>query len=186
MKKNYRNLMKNSLAFILAVLCCTSCNTIEARKPVSQRTGTVLSHAIKQTKELITAENAFIESFIAKDSTAVYTTAPFGFWYAYNNKIEAEIAFPVEGDVVTFEYSISDIFDTEIYSKTELGIKEYTIDREDFIPALQEGLKLMKVGETVTFIIPSHRAFGLVGDGHKIAMNTTLKSKVTLLNITQK
>ena len=178
--------MKNSLAFLGGVLCCIACNTIEARKPISQRTGTVLSHTIKQTKALIAAENAFIASFIAKDSTAVYTTAPFGCWYAYNNKIEAEVASPVEGDVVTFEYAISDIFDTEIYSKSELGIKKYTIDREDFIPALQEGLKLMKVGETVTFIIPSHRAFGVVGDGHKIAMNTTLKSKVTLLNITQK
>ena len=186
MRKNYRSRMKNSLAFIFLILCCTACVNSVARRPISQKTATVLSHTIEQKKELIATENAFIESFMARDTSAVYQTSPFGFWYSYNKRIRAAGRVPVEGDLVAFEYAIYDLYNNIIYSKEELGIKKYTIDREDFIPGLQEGLKLMKVGETVTFIIPSHRAFGVVGDGHKIAMNTTLKSKVTLLNINQK
>lgn len=186
MKKNYKSPMKNSLSFIFLVFCCTACINVAPRRPISQRTATVLSRTIEQKKELIAAENAFIESFMAKDTSVVYRTSPYGFWYFYNKKVQTTDRVPVKGDVVTFEYSISDLYNTIIYSKDELGIKNYTIDREDFIPALQEGLKLMKVGETVTFIIPSHRAFGLVGDGDKIAGNSTLKSKVTLINIKQK
>jgi FKBP-type peptidyl-prolyl cis-trans isomerase len=40
----------------------------------------------------------------------------------------------------------------------------------------------MKVGETITFVIPSYNAFGVFGDGNKIEMNTTIISTVTLLN----
>ena len=61
--------------------------------------------------------------------------------------------------------------------------KSYKIDKEDFIPALQDGIKLMKIGETITFVIPSYRAFGVTGDGNKIEVNQTIKSTVTLIDI---
>lgn len=186
MRKNYRSLMKNNLAFLFLILCCTACINNAPRRPIYQKTATVLSRTIAQKKELIAAENKFIESYMAQDTSVVYRTSPFGFWYSYNKRIHTSAKVPVEGDLVAFEYAIYDLYNNVIYSKEELGIKKYIMDREDFIPGLQEGLKLMKVGETVTFIIPSHRAFGVVGDGDKITMNTTLKSTVTLLNIYQK
>mgnify|MGYP006000872543 FL=1 len=43
----------------------------------------------------------------------------------------------------------------------------------------------MKIGETITFVIPSYRAFGLVGDENKIGINQTIKSTVTLKSIKQ-
>ena len=70
-----------------------------------------------------------------------------------------------------------------MYSKEDLGIKKYIIDKEDFISGLQKGIKLMKIGETVTFVIPSYSAFGIAGDGNKIGINQSIKSKVTLINI---
>jgi FKBP-type peptidyl-prolyl cis-trans isomerase FkpA len=41
----------------------------------------------------------------------------------------------------------------------------------------------MKIGEIITFVIPSYNAFGVSGDGNKIGVNQTIKSTVTLLNI---
>jgi len=41
----------------------------------------------------------------------------------------------------------------------------------------------MKVGETITFVIPSYSAFGITGDGNKIGINQSIKSTVTLINI---
>jgi FKBP-type peptidyl-prolyl cis-trans isomerase FkpA len=41
----------------------------------------------------------------------------------------------------------------------------------------------MKIGETITFVIPSYSAFGIIGDGHKIGINQSIKSTVTLINI---
>jgi len=90
---------------------------------------------------------------------------------------------PKPGDEVTFEYNITDLQGNVIYAKEAMGIKKYLVDKEDFISALQIGIKLMKIGETVIFVIPSYNAFGVSGDGNKIGINQSIKSTVTLLNI---
>ena len=41
----------------------------------------------------------------------------------------------------------------------------------------------MKKGESIKFIIPSFNAFGVFGDENKIGMNTSIISRVTLINI---
>jgi len=175
--------MKNRFVLIVCVCILFSCEDQEARRPVTQKTATILSETIHQKKELIASENKFIEDYLAKDTINTYITSSFGFWYAYISKEAREMKSPKIGEEVEFEYNITDIHNVVIYSKKELGVKKYTIDKEDFIPGLQEGLKLMKVGETITFVIPSYRAFGLVGDENKIGINQTIKSTVTLLNI---
>ena len=43
----------------------------------------------------------------------------------------------------------------------------------------------MKEGETVTFIFPSHKAFGYYGDKDRIGTNIPIITEVTLNSITQ-
>ena len=178
--------MRHSVLFLLFILLYASCSTPEARRPITQKTSTVISETLAQNKKLIAFENKMIERFIKKDSLQTYFASNSGFWYAYQNKIQEDNQTPTLGDSVEFIYNIEDLNGGAIYTKESLGIKKYKIDREDFIPALQEGIKLMKIGETITFVIPSYRAFGLVGDGNKIGVNQAIKSTVTLLNINQK
>ena len=178
--------MKHNWILFLAVLLLVSCKEPEARRPITQKTSTILTETLNQNKKLITAETKMIENYIALDSTKTYLTSSFGFWYVYDTKVEGDNNTPEIGDIVEIEYDLQDINGTIIYSKEELGIKTYSIDKEDFIPALQEGIKLMKVGETITFVIPSHRGFSLVGDENRIGINKTLKSTVTLKSIKEK
>ena len=60
------------------------------------------------------------------------------------------------------------------------------MDKEELFTGLREGLKLMKAGETVTFIFPSQKAYGYYGDENKIGTNTPIISKVTVNSMTQK
>lgn len=175
--------MKNSIFLFLSLALLWSCSEPEARRPITQKTSTLVSETIAQNKKLIAFENSIIEDFLSKDSTTTYQASSYGFWYAYVTKLEVDAVTPKVGDAVEIEYNITDLNGASIYSKEELGRKKYRIDREDFIPALQEGIKLMKIGETITFVIPSYRAFGLVGDENKIGINQTIKSTVTLLTI---
>jgi gliding motility-associated peptidyl-prolyl isomerase len=175
--------MRCKLIFSAFLGLLFSCTTQEPRRPVSQKTATIISETIEQNKKLIALENEFIENYIAQDTIHAYQIATNGFWYYYNLKDEIKSVFPKFGDVVEIAYNIQDVYGNEIYSKKALGVKSYAIDKESFIAGLQEGLKLMKVGETMTFLIPSYRAYGFIGDGHKIKSNQTIKSTVTLLNI---
>jgi FKBP-type peptidyl-prolyl cis-trans isomerase len=49
---------------------------------------------------------------------------------------------------------------------------------------LREGLKLMKEGESITFIFPSQKAYGYYGDQKNIGSNVPLVCDVTLLKLT--
>ena len=175
--------MKVKVVFLLLFMCF-SCVNIEPRRPINPKPSTtILDEVIKENKILNTIEDKKIKQLIALDSLSVYYTSPNGFWYTYINKNEENLPTPKLGNEVSFEYEISDLNNAIIYSKEELGIKNYNIDKEDFISAIQKGIKLMKTGETITFVIPSYNAFGISGDGNKIGINQSIKSTITLLSI---
>ena len=124
-----------------------------------------------------------IINYIKKDTFHDYIRSPYGFWYRYIIKDPKNSISPKKGDLVQISYEISDLKDQIIYSKQLNGIKDYKVDEEDFIPGIQQGLKLMKIGETIKFIIPSFNAYDIVGDGNKIGINKSIISIVTLINI---
>mgnify|MGYP001791574782 CR=1 FL=1 len=157
-----------------------ACSSPEARRPKKHTTSNFYKEVIEENIKLNQLEKKQIENSLAKDTLNNYLSSPNGFWYMYNKKDTLNSTTPKKGDVVTIKYTISDFNNTPLYNEQTI---EYKVDKEDFIPALQDGIKLMKKGETITFVIPSYRAYGVTGDGGKIRMNQTLKSKLTLIDI---
>jgi gliding motility-associated peptidyl-prolyl isomerase len=169
---------------LLLVALCFGCSKPTPRRPINpKKSTTLLTETIKQAKEINSIENDKIAALIKKDTATNYIVSSNGFWYIYKTKIEEDLPKPKIGDDVVLTYNITDLNDSIIYSKEDLGIKKYKVDKEDFIPAIQTGIKLMKEGETITFVIPSYSAFGITGDGNKIGINTSIKSTVTLIKI---
>ena len=174
--------MKYSLFFVF--LYFLSCSTPQARRPINPKpSATIFQENIAATKKIFELEEAEILKYIENDSLNVYEISPNGFWYTYVHRIQVDLITPKPGDIVELTYDIRDLSGRILYSKETLGIKNYLVDKEDFISGIQKGIKLMKVGETIIFVIPSYNAFGISGDGNKIGINKTIKSKVTLLNI---
>lgn len=175
--------MKNSLVLIL-LLVMFSCVNNKPRRPIAPKPSTtIFSNTTKELKKLNKVEDDKIKVLIENDSTRTYIKSQYGFWYTYEKQVNEELATPKESDVVEIKYNIKDLKDNLIYSEQELGLLTYKVDKEDFISGLQRGIKLMKTGETITFVLPSYTAFGITGDGNKIGINTSIKSTVTLLNI---
>jgi gliding motility-associated peptidyl-prolyl isomerase len=175
--------MKTS-CFLILVLIFSSCSNIQPRRPINPKPSTnIYEQAIKESKRLNKLEESKIIEFIKKDTLNNYLQSANGFWYVYENKVAENVSTPKMGDEVVLAYNIKALNDSIIYSKETLGIKNYQVDKEDFISGLQKGIKLMKIGETITFVIPSYNAFGISGDGNKIGVNQTIKSTVTLITI---
>ena len=175
--------MRLNFIFLLVFLGLNSCSEQEARAPITSSKSNGLLSTISVLKEINKAEETKIKNYIKKDSLHSYISSPNGFWYRYIVKNDSDTVFPVKGDIVQVSYDLLDLNDQIIYSKETNGIKEYVVDKEDFIPGLQYGIKLMKEGESMKFIIPSFNAYGVIGDGNKIGINTSLISRVTLINI---
>lgn len=178
--------MKNNL-YILFVIIFFNCSRVQPRRPINPKPSTtIFTETAKEYKSLIKIEENKILDFIKKDSTNKYIQSKSGFWYTYINRVEDSLLKPKVGDEVSILYDIKSLNDSIIYSTNELGIKKYVVDKENFISALQKGIKLMKKGEIITFVIPSYAAFGIAGDGNKIGINQSIKSTVKLININNK
>jgi len=177
--------MRILLYAILGLLFFVSCKTPEARQPVSITSGSFIQESINRNKKLAAREEARIEKIIKNDTANTYITSEGGFWYYYNKKDTTASITPKFGDFVTFNYNVKDLNENLIYSRQELDTITYYIDKEELFLGLREGLKLMKAGETVTFLFPSYQAYGYYGDDNKIGTNIPLKSKVTLNTITK-
>lgn len=172
--------MKNLFLLIVAAMCCFSCKSPEPRMPESVRSGTFLMESAERSRQLNATEQKSIEKIIANNPDIDYKSSESGFWYFYNTKIESEASFPKFGDIVDFEFNVSNLEGTEIYPTSH---RTYVVDKEELFTGLREGLKLMKPQEQVTFIFPSQKAYGYYGDENRIGTNTPLICKVTLNSI---
>ena len=86
--------------------------------------------------------------------------------------------------MVTYTYNVQTLEGRIIYTEDDLKLQTYYIDQQELFTGLREGLKLMKKGESVTFIFPSQQAYGYYGDNDQIGSNLPLVCDVSILNLT--
>jgi gliding motility-associated peptidyl-prolyl isomerase len=177
--------MKTFIIILLLALGFTSCKSPEARRPISQKTGSFIKESAERNKKLVEKEEAIIAQMIEKDSVRTYIASESGFWYYYNVKIEKDTITAKFGDIINFDYNVKDFKGQTIYSDDDIAADNYSMDQEELFTGLREGLKLMKPGETVTFLFPSQKAYGYYGDTKKIGTNIPLICEVTVNSITQ-
>lgn len=167
------------LTFLLIHLSCTN---PEARKPIVRKTSSFMSESIERNKILYKAEKEMLIKKMESDSLRQYKNSESGFWYFYNNEMPSDGYTPKTGDEVFYSHEIRSLDDNVIYAKDELGTRSYLIDKEELIAGLQDGFKIMKEGEVITFLFPSHKAYGYTGND-KVNPNQPLIYEVQLLKI---
>lgn len=173
------------LIILILAISVSSCKSPEARRPISQQTGSFIKISAERNKKLHTQESAQIQNIIKKDTSQSYIASESGFWYYYNTKVEKDTITPSFGDIVNFDYDVKDFNGNDIYSDQDIQPRDYAMDQEELFTGLREGLKLMKPGETVTFLFPSQKAYGYYGDKNKIGTNTPVICEVTVNSIIQ-
>ncbi|MFC0605429.1 gliding motility-associated peptidyl-prolyl isomerase GldI [Winogradskyella pulchriflava] len=174
--------MRNLLIITTLLLLCYGCKSPEARMPESVQSGSFLKESAERNKKLNEKENQLIQKIIKNNPDKNYIASESGFWYYYNTKVESDTIQPQFGDIVDFDYNISNIKGEEIYGMEN---RTYVMDKQELFTGLREGLKLMKPEESITFIFPSQKAFGYYGDENKIGTNIPLICEVTLNTIKQ-
>ena len=178
--------MNKLLTLSLVFLVFVSCKSPEARKPVSVKSGTFMEASIERNKALHIKQKALFELYMKEHSDVDFITSSNGFWYFYNSDISTDTITAEFGDVVNFDFDIKKLNGEIIYSKESLKTRNYTMDQEELFSGLREGLKIMKAGETATFLFPSQKAFGYYGDNNKIETNIPILCEVTVNTITKK
>ena len=175
--------MRNLIPLFFLALAMYSCKSPEARRPVSQSSGSYIDESVARNRLVVAEEESRIQEIIERDTANTYISSPEGFWYHYVNRDTSATDTPQFGDLVEFDYTIETLEGQTIYPQNELPTRTYAIDQEELFSGLRQGLKLMKEGETITFLFPSHKAFGYYGDKNRIGTNVPIRSTVTLNEI---
>ncbi len=179
-------MMNKIILFLLGLLFFVSCKSPEARKPISVKTGSFIDASVERNKKLNAKEQASIQKILSEKKVD-YLRSQSGFWYYYNTKSDIDsLKTPSFGNIVNFNYEVKNLSGEIIYSKDEIKTQTYAIDQQEIFTGMREGLKLMKAGETVTFLFPSQKAYGYYGDQLKIGTNVPIICEVTVNSIIEK
>lgn len=177
--------LKKIAVIILIILMCAAmilgCSQQQARAPISHSSGTFMKESIARNKKLVAGEEGKIDSIIKSNPGVKYHASNKGYWYRYDVRNTQDTLRPKKGDVANFNYEVKDLNGNVIYTELELRPQTYYVDKEQkIIIGLRHGIKLMRKNETVTFLFPSHLAYGYHGDDRRIGHNEPLIYTVTL------
>ncbi len=165
---------------LLLTILFISCKQQQARRPISQSSGSFLKESAERNIKLIKGEEGKIDSIIKSNPKIKYIASQKGYWYHYEIKNENDTLRPKKGDIANFDYEIKDLRGNVIYSEVDLKTQTYVVDKQNIMMGLRNGIKLMRKSEKVTFLFPSHMAFGYHGDNNKIGTNEPIICTVTL------
>ena len=177
---NYLKISIYTLIFAVLLVGCKQHE--EARRPISRASGSFMKKSADRNKKLVASEEDVIKKIIKSNPKVKYYATRKGYWLSYDEKNLTDTQTPKKGDIAYFNLEIKNIEGKIIYSEAELGPQTYYVDKQDIMMGLRDGIKLMHKNETVTFLFPSHIAYGYHGDNKKIGTNESLICTVTLRN----
>jgi FKBP-type peptidyl-prolyl cis-trans isomerase FkpA len=85
--------------------------------------------------------------------------------------------------IAKVKYKISLLNGDVCYTSDATGPKNIVIAKDNTETGLHEGLQYMHEGDEATFILPSHLAHGLMGDGDKIPPRASVIYEIKLMSL---
>lgn len=175
--------MKIEILFSFAIcsLLLLNCKRPKPRAPIHVDHVRPAAASVRISKAIYTAERKALQAY-GKQLGLRFKSSDLDFWYALVGSAQDRSAArsPHPSDVLSISYSISDAHGKPIYATRQERVR---LDHQELIYGLNEGIKLLKAGDSAIFLIPSHLAFGFHGDGHAIPPNTPLVVKLKLKQI---
>jgi len=178
---NFRN---SYFAVLLSLgTCCiimTGCQQTNAPEQDQQKTSYTSEPLIKANKKAVRVEDEQIRDYITRMGLQMNETGT-GLRYIIYKNGKGPVART--GKVVRIEYECRLISGELCYTSEKTGPREFKIGSGGVESGLEEGILLMRKDDKAKFILPSHLAFGLIGDQDKIPGKATLVYDVHLLDI---
>lgn len=164
----------------LLILAISACNSTAERQAGSEEINPQkLKESLENVnKNLVREESARIDSY-AKRHGLETTKTGTGLQFMITEHGQGDSI--KKGDLVRFSYVTKLLTGEIIYSSETSGIRQFVVGRGGVEAGLEEAVLLLKHGDAAVIILPSHLAFGLLGDQNKIPSRSSIIYEVKIL-----
>jgi FKBP-type peptidyl-prolyl cis-trans isomerase len=170
-----------SLGLVVLSICLLfSCNQNKKSAEEQKNNQDIEESLLKVNKKLVKSEDEQIEDFLTRYGWKMDKTGT-GLRYLIYEQGSGKKA--EEGKIAIIEFTVSLLNGDVCYTSEEEGPKEFLIGQGGVESGLEEGILFLKEGDRAKFIIPSHLAFGLVGDMDKIPAKAAVVYDLKLIEL---
>ncbi len=134
----------------------------------------------KVNQILLKQDEAKIRAHCERRAWSMQMT-PSGMWYGKLKSSELDSV--KRGDFVNIKFSVSLLGGKVLYSSDSMGTKTFEVGHGGVESGLEEGILLMCNREKYRFILPPHKAHGLLGDLNKIPARSIIVYEVEIIDI---
>ncbi|MHC5201212.1 FKBP-type peptidyl-prolyl cis-trans isomerase [Myroides sp. LJL119] len=174
----------STLLVLIGIISLSSCQEKQpARSAITQNSNSVLGSSIHRNAELTQEQQDLFLQYIQDRPKEKYNHNQKGFYYTYLHRELRDSITAEPGDIVTYSYQISDLQDQTIYSFEQIATQTAQIDKQDLLPIIRQGLKILKQNEVIKILAPSELAYSYLGDTNKISKNQPLIFTIELKSI---
>ena len=106
-----------------------------------------------------------------------------GLWYGKLKSDSTLNEYIVKGDLIELKFKVELLNGKLLYTSDSLGTKVFEAGHGGVENGLEEGVLLMKENEKFRFIMPPHKAFGLLGDMNKIPARSIIVYYVEVIRV---
>ena len=138
---------------------------------------------INANKQSVDMENKQIEGYIKRRGWDMKETGT-GLRYMIYEQGKGERA--EIGKIAKVHYEVSLINGTTCYSTKNKEPEEFLIGMDQVESGLHEGITYLQEGDKAKLILPSHLAYGLIGDQDKIPSKATIIYDIHLIEVKDK
>jgi FKBP-type peptidyl-prolyl cis-trans isomerase FkpA len=168
------------LAGLACLMLLTHCNSGGKTGHKVQDQSVYKEPLIKANKDVARTENEQIEDFMRRHHWIMETTSTGLRFMIYKKGTGAKAK---EGRTVKLDYTLSLLNGDTVYTAQNDGPIVFQVGKGQVITGLEEAILLLKVGDQAKFIIPSHLAFGLIGDQKKIRQKASLVYDIEFISM---
>jgi len=165
---------------VLILTLSSSCSDQPRPSNSTRHLGMMSDSLVNYNRGVVLTEDQQIEDLIARYGWKMNKTGT-GLRYLIFKKGHG--IKTAKGKVAVIRYTLRFLDGKLCYSSDKDGLKEFKIGYGGVESGIEEGILLLHVGDRAKFIVPSHLAFGLLGDQNKIPQRATLVYDIELVNL---
>ena len=165
------------IALLSLILVMSSCH--EKPQPTVPSSDRELKESLEKANRVMASEEEEdIVNFVRRHQWEMISTGT-GMRYQIVKTVQGPLI--QQGQRVTAEYALYDIFGDVVYCSDTEGLMDFVVGYGGAVDGIDEAIRHLHVGDQARVIVPSHLGYGLVGDQKKVPGRATLIYTLNIL-----